>query len=129
MKRVDKGDGTFEERQECQTKYREEPVMRRWCTYAVFQWTQIDEKVNATRDGSEPAWPTTGVTPAAQAPGARREGARHEVFEVEVQEPKGGKHTCAVGQALWTKLAKGTVARGEVRASSGALVCDTLRVK
>jgi hypothetical protein len=123
-KRIDKGDGTFEEREECRTKYREEPVMRTWCRYAIFQWTEVDRKVAQTTDGSEPAWPA-----ATDLPKGRREGKREEVFELVVQEPKGGQHTCAVSQALWAKLPKGATAKGEVRARSGELVCDTVRAK
>jgi len=128
-KRIDKGDGTFEEREECHPRYRDQPVMRPWCRYAIYEWTAIDEKVAVTTDGTAPPWPASGVTPTAQTPGARREGARKEIFELEIQEAKGARHTCAVGQALWTKLPKGAAARGEVRARSGDVVCDTLRAK
>jgi hypothetical protein len=131
MKRIDKGDGTFEEREECHTKYRSEPVYRTWCRFGVFEWTEIDRKVAQTNDGTEPTWPDTGLAGAkvAQEAGARREGKREEVFELEVQEPKGARHTCAVSEALWKKLPKGAAAKGEVRARSGDIVCDSLRAK
>lgn len=129
MRRVDKGDGTFEERQECTTKYRDEPIKRSWCTYAIYRWKEIDVKVTSTSDGSEPPWPDTGVKPGPQQAGARREGERKEVFEVELAESNGKKHTCAVGQTLWKKLGKGAAAKGEVRARSGEIVCDSLKAK
>jgi len=129
MRRVDKGDGTFEERQECTTKYRDEPIKRPWCTYAIDRWKQIDVKAAATSDGSEPAWPATGVTTGPQQLGARREGERKETFEVDLTESNGKKHTCGVGRALWQKLGKGAAAKGEVRARSGEIVCDSLRAK
>lgn len=129
VRRVDKGDGTFEEREECRPKYREEPIMKPWCRYTVLEWTKVDEKTAATTDGSEPAWPATGVQPAQQARGARREGARNERFEIDLVEKGGRKHTCAVGRSLWDKLPAGAAAKGEVRARSGDIVCDTISAK
>jgi hypothetical protein len=129
VRRVDRGDGTFEERQECTTRYRSEPIERPWCTYAIHRWKEIEVKRAQTEDGSEPPWPDTGVKPGPEQAGARREGARKEVFEVELTEPSGKKHTCAVGQALWKKLGKGAAAKGEVRARSGEIVCDSVRAK
>jgi hypothetical protein len=129
MRRVDKGDGTFEERQECTTKYRDEPIERPWCTYLIFRWKEIDRKVAETDDGGEPAWPATGVTPGPQQAGARREGERQEVFELDLVESNGKKHTCAVGQALWKQAGKGAALEGEVRARSGEIVCSSLKAK
>jgi ribosomal protein L40E len=127
--RVDQGDGTFEERRECTPRYRSEPVQRPWCRYAVREWTEVDQQRAETRDGSEPGWPEVGLGRGEQVLGSRRQGARRERFELDLIEPGGKRHTCAVGQALWTKLPPGTVVRGEARARSGEIVCSTIKPK
>ncbi|MCA9676476.1 MAG: zinc ribbon domain-containing protein [Kofleriaceae bacterium] len=130
VRRVDKGDGTFQEKKECTPKYKSEPINKPWCRYAIYRWTQIDEK-SAQGDGAgERTWPDTGVKPGPQVPGARREGTRKETFVIELKEAKGGKtHRCDVGEATWKKLPAGTAVKAEVRARSGEIVCSTLSAK
>ncbi len=129
VRRVDKGDGTFEERRECTPKYKDEPIEKPWCRYAAYQWTEVDKKVATGAGAGERAWPDTGVKPGPQQPGARREGARVEAFVVELKDKGGKTHKCEVSEALWMKLPPGTAVKTEVRARSGEIVCDSIAPK
>jgi hypothetical protein len=130
IRRRDKGDGTFEERQECTPKYRTEPIYKTWCSYWANEWVVIDTKRASADDGAEPAWPETGVKAGGlKMEGSLREGARTETFTVDLKEKSGREHHCDVDQAKWTKLTKGTAAKGEVRARSGEIVCSELKAK
>ncbi len=129
MRRVDRGDGTFEERRECEPKYRKEPINKPWCRYAIHRWTEVDKKANQGSGTADRAWPETGVKPSLQTPGARREGARTEAFVVELKEKGGKTHRCEIGEGLWLKLPPGTAVKSEVRARSGDIVCDTISPK
>jgi hypothetical protein len=130
MRRVDKGDGTFEEREECTTKYRSEPIYDTWCSYWVNEWTVIDTKEATADDGAEPAWPETGMKPVGLVmQGSRREGARTETFTVDLADKKGHAFHCDVGKDLWSKLTKGTAAKASVRTGSDEFVCGDLKPK
>jgi hypothetical protein len=135
MRRKDKGDGTFTEVQECTPKYRNEPIEKTWCSYQLLEWAVVDHKEASTLDGSEPTWPVTGIKAPTAVLGnipehTQREGERKELFEVDVFDAKNKERaTCAVNKDLWLKLPKGGSAKGEERAQSGDIVCDSLRAK
>jgi hypothetical protein len=130
-RRVDKGDGTFEEKQECTPRYREDPVYDTWCTFYVDEWKQDHEVTATADDGKEPKCPDPGVKPSPiLAEGNMRAGECKDNLNVDLEEKGGKKHHCDnVKKDLWTKLTKGTAAKGTVRASGGDIVCSDLAVK
>lgn len=129
VRRVDQGDGTFVEKQECTPRYRREPVYREWCSYTVLRWERVDERVARGTGDGERAWPETNLPAQVAAElGARREGARQERFVVDLVEGK-RTHTCAIDEAVWKQLPRGAAAYGEVRARSGEIVCSTVKPK
>ena len=113
--RHDKKDGTFEQVRKCTPKYRSESVNDDWCTFTVKRWVKVDE-ATASGDGTDARWPDP--PPLA---GQRRLGARDETLELEL-----GGERCSVGDATWRKYKDGDTAKVEVRARSGAVVCDSL---
>ena len=126
IEKVDKGDGTFEQLNKCKPKYRSEPVEDDWCTYTVRRWKKIDD-ATAKGDGMNPAWPAN--VPGSDAIpmlGAKRSGAKTEKFIVDFAK---GKGSCAVPEATWRKLTDGQKVKIEVRATTGDLVCDTIKAK
>ena len=128
----DKGNGSFEEVQQCTPRYRNEPVYDTYCDYWVMEWVEDkDRTVTAVADnGEEPPWPETGVKKGGLAmEGSLREGARTEVFTVDLKEKSGREHHCDLSKDTWEKLKKGTQARGTVRARSGEIVCSDLKPK
>ena len=126
IERVDKGDGTFEQLNKCKPKYRSEPVEDDWCTYTVRRWKKVED-ATAKGDGMNPAWPTNVPgTDALPMLGAKRSGAKTEKFIVDFAK---GKGSCAVPEATWRKLTDGQKVKIEVRATTGDLVCDTIKAK
>jgi hypothetical protein len=123
-RRVDKGDGTFEERQECTPRYKSEGVTRPKCKYFVEEWVVRDTKASVATDGKEPSWPDTGVTPGPR----QREGDRKEIFEVVLAKDGKTVKTCAVKKRTWDDLNKGvTVVAEETKA--GGIGCDSIKAK
>lgn len=119
----DKKDGTFEVVKKCRPKYRSEPVEDDWCSYHVLRWKELPgSALRVAGKGLSPTSPT-GAPPAnvPPVPGARRAGAERQTLTLEL-----GDQRCEVSEATWRKYKDGDRANVEVRASSGAVVCDTL---
>src|SRR5690606_14214085 len=119
----DRKDGTFEVVKKCKPKYRYEPVEDDWCSFRVRRWKELASgAARSSGTGLEPTSPT-GLPPANAAPviGARRAGTQRETLTLEF-----GDQRCAVSDATWRKYKDGDQAKVQVRASSGAIVCDSL---
>ncbi|MBK9037022.1 MAG: hypothetical protein IPL61_38195 [Myxococcales bacterium] len=120
----DKGDGTFEEVNQCTPKTKKEPVYDDWCGYRIDRWTTVE---TLKRDGAglEVAWPEPPVTTGVTGPGARRAGERKGVYTLEFSDGK-KRRTCDVAEATWRKYKDGQHVKAKARASSGDLVCSSL---
>ena len=119
----DKKDGTFEVVKKCKPKYRDEPVEDDWCSYRVQRWKELQQ--GAVRSSGTDLQPTTptGLPPANAPPviGARRAGTQRQTLTLQL-----GDKSCEVSEATWRKYKDGDKVTVQVRASSGALVCDSL---
>jgi hypothetical protein len=112
--RVDQGDGTFREDQQCQTKckprYRDERYRVDMCEYTIGRWRKVRDAVaQGTGLAPAPTWPEVRLAPGgAGRYGSEREGARTETYRIELEETDGKRHTCEVEQqATWSSLAPG----------------------
>jgi len=120
---VDHGDGTFSAVQDCQPKYRSEPVYDDKCTFTVDRWvtTQTLRTFGASVT-PEPTWPTS-----PQATATLRVGARTETYTVHLADASGKTTDCVYPQAQWASLADGAAVDVELGGLTGAVKCDTVR--
>ena len=119
----DKKDGTFEVVKKCKPKYRDEPVDDDWCSFHVQRWKELpDGALRSSGAGLQPASPAGAPSATAvPVPGARRAGRERETLTLQL-----GDQSCEVSEAAWRKHKDGDKVKVEVRASSGAIVCDSL---
>ncbi len=121
-KKVDNGDGTFKEKEECT-----EPVEQ--CTYAIDKWHQVRTAKATGGPDKDPAWPDTDVSACASR-GCEREGSRSEKYTVYFNEDGGDKKeglTCDFKDtAAWNSYPDGAKYKGKVHSFGGDLDCDTL---
>lgn len=124
MVRRDKGDGTFEEVNQCTPRTRSEPVYDDWCDFRINRWTKVEELpksgtgLTATFADVPPSKITLGL-------GQRRPGPRHATYTLDLHDGKNAR-TCDVSEGTWRKYADGQRIKAQVRASSGNLVCSSL---
>ena len=124
---IDRGDGTFVEREYCQTRYRSEPVYDYRCSYTVNRWVPNRVAQLAGASIANLAWPSPQLTKPGSCVGCEREGPRREKYTVEL----GGlsKPTvCEVPEAIWRQAAVGTRLRLKVGAVAGDVRCDSLEL-
>jgi hypothetical protein len=128
--RVDRGDGTYSERQECTTRYRKEPVYDDKCHFEVDRWTYTR---SATTQGSSlaqtPAWPEPKLAQRGTRPdtlGNERMGPRVEHNFVHLVDAENQPHQCDFPQQQWSGIGDGTQWTGEVGVITGMLDCQTL---
>ena len=126
--RRDNGDGTFRQVQECQTRYREEPVYDTWCDYTVDRWLVINiAKTNGTLDNT-PDWPETSLNCAGQNRlGCEREGTRAEEYLVTFRGDENREYHCGFSQDEWSQIPIESVWSVDVRKfDRNAADCDSL---
>lgn len=120
---VDRGDGTFERKQECTPKYRDEPVYDEHCDFKVDRW-QKSRSLDATGSLADaPSWPSV----SGLRDGHERAGARHETYTVKLSGPKREDWSCDVSQAAWQALPEGKQVNVQVRVVTGGVDCSSLK--
>ena len=120
----DKGDGTFDEVNQCTPKTRKESVMGDWCDFRIDRWTKTDTLVRKGT-GLTVGWPDAPPAALLTGPGARRAGAKTATYTLELSDGK-QRRNCDVAEATWRKYADGQHVKAKVRAASGELVCSTI---
>lgn len=101
---VDNGDGTFTQRTECTTTYREEPVFDEYCDYTIDKWVQAGEVTTSGGANDEPTWGEPELQ-TGDGLGAEREGQRQALYRVElVGVDSGGVYGCDVPAELWQNI-------------------------
>ena len=124
---VDRGDGTFERRRECHTKYREEPVYDNRCYFTVDRWkTARTETARGQGTSPAPDWPPVRLGRTGSGLGAEREGSRRETYTLHLKGNDSKSYSCTVGFAKWQAVSDGTTKPIKVGVITGAAECDTL---
>lgn len=122
--RKDQGDGTFKEKQECTTKYKDKPIYDDWCDFKVHDWKVTDTQ-RAKGDDRDPAWPSVRVTGCQQL-GCTREGQRRATYTLALQL-EAGAESCDVDEAVWRQATPGSRWDVDVHVLGGSLDCGSLR--
>jgi len=125
-RKVDRGNGTFVEKQECSTRYREEPVYDDKCYYTVDRWA-VERTLSASgASTNDVRWPDLGPLRTGNCLGCERPGSRKETYTVELTDPHATKQTCDFDPAKWTGFRDGSRWKGGIRVIGGGLDCSTL---
>jgi hypothetical protein len=126
-RRVDRGNGTFSEQQECTPRYRDEPVYSDRCYFTIDRWTKSRA---ATAEGSStgdaPRWPETSLSRPGSCEGCEREGQRHETYTVMFRDDGAQDHPCDFDEQRWASFSDGSRWKGALRVVGGGLDCDSL---
>jgi hypothetical protein len=126
-RKVDRGNGTFTEQQECAPRFRDEPVYADKCYFTVDRWTKAR---SATAEGASlgdaPRWPDLALARAGRCVGCEREGARTENYVVVFRDDQAREHSCEFDQVRWSSFADGSRWAAQMGVVSGALDCNTL---
>ncbi|HVU04217.1 MAG TPA: hypothetical protein VHE30_20810 [Polyangiaceae bacterium] len=127
VRKVDRGNGTFVEKRECEPRYRDEPVYGDRCYFTVNRWRPSRKLGSSGSSLAEaPVWPAVSSLRTGNCVGCEREGSRREKYVVELTDPKGTKQTCDVPEARWTGFADGSAWKGATRVVGGTLDCGSL---
>ncbi len=125
-KRVDKGDGTYDQVKECHPKYRSEPVMGDWCTWTAVKWTTDHvEKVKGDSPNDPPRWPEATPHPAGDCEGCQRKGAKSETYTV-LWKGDGESFTCDLPEKKWASFKVGSKWKAKVGVIAGGIDCDAV---
>jgi len=126
-RRIDNGDGTFTEREECTTQYRDEPVYDDKCYFKVNRWVHARTLSSGGKSLSEkPVWPSVDLAKTGQVLGAEREGKKGEKYTVLYSGSEGKIFECEFDEPKWSSIPVGSTWTGESGVLTGSLVCDKL---
>jgi membrane protease subunit (stomatin/prohibitin family) len=127
-RKIDRGNGTFAEKEECSPKYRDEPVYADRCRFTVDRWQTAR---TATAEGNSLAdalgWPDPSPLRAGSCEGCERLGKRREAYAVFLRDPKGAEHPCTFDEDKWRLFGVGSRWKGDIRVLGGSLDCDSLK--
>lgn len=122
---VDRGDGTFERRQECRTKYRDVPDYDYRCRYTIDRWVvKRAEKLADT--GLNPAWPVVTGLRTGTSLGSEREGQRHEKYQLLLKSAEGKDYDCSLPQEKWAAVKDGLTKKIPIGVITRSPECDKL---
>ncbi len=128
-RRIDQGDGTYREEQQCRTTYREEPVYDQWCTFTIDRW---EYERSATANGSSvndtPYWPEYSLNCEGQSTfGCERMSDNNEAYYVHLRGEGDNTYECPFPQGEWANIAVESAWTVQIRVvDAGAANCDTL---
>ncbi|MEO0565205.1 MAG: hypothetical protein AAF125_24070, partial [Chloroflexota bacterium] len=122
--RRDNGDGTFSEREVCETAYREETVFDTWCDYRIDQWESVDPVLTSGTLADAPTWGAAPQACSSTRLGCERESGRDERYTVLFQGDD-NEFRCSFTEQDWRDIQIESNWTVEVRMVGGA-VCDTL---
>lgn len=128
-KRVDNGDGTYSEHEECTPTYRQEPVYDDKCRYTVDRWSYArSETASGASLAQPPVWPQVTLRKVGTSAGSEREGARVETYTVHFADgAEAGKTlTCGLAEASWRAIPIGSQWKADAYVMTGELDCATL---
>ena len=121
----DNGDGTYNETEKCQTKYKTIPIYDEWCTYEIKKWTVVRTEQEKGND-LQPAWPTVSMrTCDLVALNCEREGDRKSVYTVLLKDEEGKTHDCTFDESKWKQIQDGTMKTMSFGAVTGMIDCDS----
>lgn len=126
VRRMDRGDGSYQEFTECQPRYRSEPIYDRRCDYRIDRWRPERSAVAEGYDLS-PRWPETGIISARACLGCEREGPRSSRHELVLAGRGQDTYRCPVDQALWRRARVGSSWRLPVGVIDGRPRCGSLQ--
>lgn len=128
--RRDNGDGTFSERRECTTRYREEPVYDQRCDYTIDRWVyERSVETNGRGLSPSPRWGNVNLQCANQnRRGCEREAGRSERYIVAFRGD-GNTYECSFPQREWENIRVESRWTIEVRSfvPGDSALCDTLQ--
>jgi hypothetical protein len=126
-RKVDNGDGTFHEKQDCHTKYKKEPVYDDKCDYMIERWHLARTALAEGTGTSGVRWPDSKLARPGACLGCEREGARSETYSVAFKDAENSSYSCDFPQSRWSELSDGSRWTGEVRRLTDSLDCDSLK--
>lgn len=131
-RKVDNGDGTFGERQECTPKYEKKPINDDKCDFTVDKWSRGRTlTAKGAAPTPDPNWPAVTLSrPGCSTLGCEREGPRREKYVVVFKNVADGETgECDFDEAKWKSYQQGANFNAEVGVIGSWLDCDTLAGK
>jgi hypothetical protein len=125
-KDVDRGNGTFERKNVCETKYKDEPIYDDKCRFTVDRWRHARDLKEAGGLRDAPRWPQVSLKRAGTCVGCEREGAHAEQYQVVLVGEPGTKWECDKPQSEWKAFPLGKKYPLKVGVVTGLADCSSL---
>jgi ribosomal protein L40E len=128
-RRKDNGDGTYKEAQECEPKYRDEPVYDERCRFLIDRWQH--DRILRTEGKSlkqAPVWPPVVIAKPGVCLGCEREGEHREKYTVTLRrEGEAKDDSCDYPQDRWSKIEDGSKWKMGFHVITGSPACASMK--
>ena len=124
---VDRGDGTFERRKDCHTKYKDEAVYDDKCSFTINRWA-VTRTAKAEGVGTLPAptWPAVVIARPGDHLGCERQGQRRETYTLKLRGADSKNYQCQIPDARWSRVPDGLAKPIRVGVLTGIPDCSEL---
>lgn len=130
-KKVDKGDGSFVAKKECEPKYREEPVYADKCYYTINRW-KYNRSIKSQGTDKQPKDPDVVLTKTGNnCLGCEREAARIGKYVLTLTNKKAKSKepiVCEVKEQIWQQANPDAKFKMEQSVMTDSIHCDSLKV-
>lgn len=121
----DNGDGTYNESEQCTTKYKSVPIYDDWCTYEIKKWMVVRTEKEVGND-LQPSWPTVSMrTCNLIALNCEREGDRKSVYTIQLKDDEGKSYDCDFSEDKWKSIEDRTTKVMSFGSVTGLIDCDS----
>ncbi len=127
-RKIDRGDGTFKEKEECTPVYNDKAVYDERCSYDLREWSQHHKLKQEGHSLSEPLrWPSVALERVGTCLGCEREGTRSEAFVVHFKDKASPEvFECSFPEPRWRSLALKQTFKAKVAVVGKVLDCSSL---
>lgn len=126
--REDQGDGTFRERQQCETNYRDEPVYDDMCTWTGQRWESDRTLEESGTLNETPTWPEVSLNCENQTRvGCERISSQEEHYWVLYEDDDDKDYQCDFAQSEWASIEVESTWVAQVGRFVTSIECDSLQ--
>ena len=129
-KQIDKGDGSFIEKEKCKPVMIKQDILKPYCSYTIKKWTKLKDHKTEGKD-MNPKPPVVNVKTCSKVKkGCQRAGKVKETYTVSFtsSEDTSKRYTCDLSKDIWKSFKVGDVMDAKV-SMMGNLDCGSLKKK
>jgi hypothetical protein len=128
-RKIDQGNGSFVEKEECSPKYRDVAVMADKCTYQALEWAETRVAKSSGTSSETPTDPQPNLARTGDCVGCERLGRKTATYSAKIRLSAEETDDCDLAPELWAALKVGSSVHAQVRQLTGGIDCSSVGLR